>query len=192
MTISRQLSIYLRERHTCEQGLSCSQRTLSAGNLTKYLISEISVILFFLRQSSYCQRQMYLQFITVCKIFKTGYLINTQGDNLKIGHFFNEPEIFKFVSPKVQILDIMKAIRFGFREDQIHRKRLPYTFDVHSNLFKNNQINSKQIISLYPTTFIKCQKTTNKDIIFLGITSRVGVIREFVLGIWVILLSYVG
>lgn len=70
----------------------------------------------------------------MCKILQTGYLINAEGDYFKIGHFLNESKIFKLVSPKIQILDVMKAIRFGFREDQIHGERLPYRLDVHSNL----------------------------------------------------------
>lgn len=51
-----------------------------------------------------------MQFVAFGEVLEGADFVDTEGDDLQIGHFFDELEVFKVVAPQVEIFDVVEVV----------------------------------------------------------------------------------
>ena len=87
----------------------------------------------------------YLQFVAFGELAEWADFVDAEGDDLQIGHFLDDLQIFELVAPQVEILDAVEIIAFGFGQHQLHRQ----------SLFSDSYNESTRLTFLKPG-FISC------------------------------------
>lgn len=47
------------------------------------------------------------------EVSETGDSVDGEGDDFEVGHFFENGQVFEFVSPEIQIFDALQVVGFG-------------------------------------------------------------------------------
>ena len=98
----------------------------------------------------------YLQFVAFGELAEWADFVDAEGDDLQIGHFLDDLQIFELVAPQVEILDAVEIIAFGFGQHQLHRQSLAlraahYILNIQRNIDSNTSANSLDNLKQYQT-----------------------------------------